>query len=89
MQLYEMNSVLSLKKNKEKMFPKVHGSPLAQNPSFKTMKPCIDCTQMRNMADKFTLAPQGNQIMYWPFGTGNVSLWGHQTPRGTYCHLHP
>lgn len=68
MQLYEMNSVLSLNKNKKKMFPKVHSSPLAQNPSFKTMKPCIDCTQMRNMEDKF--APQGNLIMFSRLGQG-------------------
>lgn len=60
------------------MFPKVHSSPLAQNPSFKTMKPCIDCIQRRNMEDKFTFAPQGNLVMYQTYlGQGMSQLWGH------------
>lgn len=60
------------------MFPKVHSSPLAQNPSFKTMKPCIDCTQRGNMEDKFTFVPQGNPVMYQTYlGQGTSQLWGH------------
>lgn len=62
------------------MFPKVHSSPSAQNPSFKTMKPCIDCTQRRNMEEKFTLAPQGNLVIVPVFsllGQGMSQLWGH------------